>query len=64
MFCSLSCIAISFKALSYSRAFESTAFISDMLIIVFNDMKFFFGIMIWVLIGFTFAGYLILYPKI
>eukprot|EP00828_Plagiopyla_frontata_P018994 TRINITY_DN2428_c0_g1_i5.p1 TRINITY_DN2428_c0_g1~~TRINITY_DN2428_c0_g1_i5.p1 ORF type:complete len:227 (+),score=11.35 TRINITY_DN2428_c0_g1_i5:150-830(+) len=44
-----------FKALSYTRAFEQTAFITRMLLAVFTDMKYFFLIMAWILYGFTFA---------
>ena len=53
-------IASWFKALSYTRAFEQTAFITRMLLAVFSDMKYFFLTMAWILYGFTFAGNLLL----
>ena len=43
------------KVVSYLRALSGFAFILLMLISVFNDMKYFLAMMLWILIGFSFS---------
>ena len=43
------------KIALYLRAFSGFAFIMLMLVAVFKDMKYFLIILLWILIGFSFA---------
>ena len=55
MFGSITLIFSWIKLVSYLRAFSGFAFIMLMLISVFNDMKYFLTLMLWILIGFSFS---------
>ena len=55
MFAALALIFSWIKIVSYMRAFSGFAFIMLMLISVFNDMKYFLTLMLWILIGFSFS---------
>ena len=43
------------KVVSYLRALSGFAFIMLMLISVFNDMKYFLFMLLWILLGFSFS---------
>ena len=55
--CALDTIIIWIKALSYSRAFEDTVFITDILLIICTSKKLllFFLNMFWIMMGFGIA---------
>lgn len=55
LLCALSILFCSFKFAAYFRAIEEMAFITRMLVFVFDDMKYFFLTLLWVLFGFTLA---------
>ena len=55
MFGALALIFSWIKIVSYLRALSGFAFIMLMLISVFNDMKYFLAMMLWILIGFSFS---------
>ena len=60
MFAALAIIFSWIKIATYLRAFSGFAFIMLMLIAVFDDMKFFLLILLWILMGFSFACIFIL----
>ena len=55
MFGAISLIFTWIKVVTYLRAFSGFAFIMLMLIAVFNDMKYFLAMLIWILLGFSFS---------
>ena len=55
MFGALALIFSWIKVVSYLRALSGFAFIMLMLISVFNDMKYFLFMMLWILLGFSFS---------
>ena len=55
MFGSLALIFSWIKIASYLRALSGFAFIILMLMSVFNDMKYFLAMLLWILIGFSFS---------
>ena len=59
MFGALALIFSWIKIVSYLRALSGFAFIMLMLISVFNDMKYFLAMLLWILIGFSFSCKLI-----
>ena len=60
MFGALALIFSWIKIVSYLRALSGFAFIMLMLISVFNDMKYFLFMLLWILIGFSFSCNVIL----
>ena len=56
MFGALALIFSWIKIVSYLRALSGFAFIVLMLISVFDDMKYFLALLLWILIGFSFSG--------
>ena len=55
MFGAISLIFTWIKVVTYLRALSGFAFIILMLIAVFNDMKYFLAMLIWILLGFSFS---------
>ena len=55
MFGALALIFSWIKVVSYLRALSGFAFIMLMLISVFNDMKYFLSMLLWILLGFSFS---------
>ena len=55
MFGAISLISTWIKVVTYLRALSGFAFIMLMLIAVFNDMKYFLAMLIWILLGFSFS---------
>ena len=55
MFGALALIFSWIKVVSYLRALSGFAFIMLMLISVFNDMKYFLAMLLWILLGFSFS---------
>ena len=55
MFGALALIFSWIKIVSYLRALSGFAFIMLMLMSVFNDMKYFLAMLLWILIGFSFS---------
>ena len=43
------------KVVTYLRAYSGFSFIVIMLLAVFDEMKYFFFILIWILLGFSFS---------
>ena len=60
MFGALALIFSWIKVVSYLRALSGFAFIMLMLISVFNDMKYFLTLMLWILLGFSFSCNIVL----
>ena len=60
MFGALALIFSWIKIVSYLRALSGFAFIMLMLISVFNDMKYFLFMLLWILLGFSFSCKVIL----
>ena len=55
MFGALALIFSWIKIISYLRALSGFAFIMLMLMSVFNDMKYFLAMLLWILLGFSFS---------
>ena len=55
MFGAISLIFTWIKVVTYLRALSGFAFIMLMLIAVFDDMKYFLAMLIWILLGFSFS---------
>jgi len=60
MFGAIALIFSWIKVVSFLRALSGFAFIILMLVNVFNDMKYFIFIMLWILLGFSFSCIIIL----